>query len=86
MIFGERIDKVFRNVNSFPINYLTPRAHVLAKNAQLNFLPQGGHFHVIKMDCLLFFYAMLALTNFNLPHFILSSMICLVNNSNFPVC
>ena len=75
MLFGVRIDEISKNENSFPINCLTPRAHVLAKTAQFNFLSQGGQFYVIKMDCLLFLYAMLTLTNFNLPHFLLSSMI-----------
>ena len=66
MLFRVRSDEVYRNENSFPINYHTPRAHVLAKIAQFNFFPQGGRFHVIKMDCLLLLYAMLSLTNFNL--------------------
>jgi len=54
--------------SSFPIKCLTPRAHVLEKIAQFNFLPQGGHFYTIEMDCLLFHYAMLTLTEFNLPN------------------
>ena len=58
ILFGVRIDEVYKNENSFPINCLTPRAHVLAKIAQFNFLSQGGYFQVIKIDCLLFLYAM----------------------------
>jgi len=65
MLFGVRSNEVYRNENSFPINCLTPRAHVLAKIAQFNFLPQRGHFHVIKMDCLLLYNAIFSLTNFN---------------------
>ena len=66
------------------MNCLTPRAHVLAKIAQFNFLPQGGHFNIIKMGCLLFQYVILILTNFNLPHFILISMIVPCELLSFP--
>jgi len=31
MLLGVRMDEVYRNKNSVPINCLTPRAHVLAK-------------------------------------------------------
>ena len=82
MLFGIRTDEVYKNENSFSINCLTPRAHVLAKIARFNFLSQGGHFYVIKMDYLLL--AMFALTNFNLPHFILSPMIMPREQLGFP--
>ena len=39
MLFRVKINEVYRKENSFPINCLTPRAHVLAKIAQFNFLP-----------------------------------------------
>ena len=84
MLFGVRIDEVSNIENSFPINCLTPRAHMLAKISQFNFLPQGGYFDIIKIDCLLFLYAMLTLTNFNLLHFILSSMIMPYEQLSFP--
>ena len=67
--FGVRVDKITGFKSSFPIKYLTPGAHALAKIAQSNFLPQGGYFHTIKMDCLLFLYVMLTLIEFNLPSF-----------------
>ena len=57
---------------------------MLAKIAQFNFLPQGGHFHTIKMDYLLFLYAMLTLTEFNLPNFFLNSMIISREQIAFP--
>ena len=84
MLFGVIIDEVSKNMNTFPINCLILRAHVLAKIAQFNFLPQGGHFHIIKMDFLLFLYTMLIPTNFNLSHFILSSMIVPHEQLGFP--
>jgi len=40
MLFGIR---AIPSNASFPIKYLTPRAHILTKIAQLNFLPQRGH-------------------------------------------
>ena len=84
MLFRVRVDEVSDIENSFPIKCLTPRAHVLAKIAQFNFLPQEGHYHIIKLDCLLLLYAMLILTNFNLSHFILDSMIVPREQLDFP--
>ena len=84
MLFGVRASEVSKPHASFPIKCLTPGAHVLAKIIQFNFLPQGGHYHMIKLDCMLLLYAMFTATEFNLANFLLHYMIMPCEQLAFP--
>ena len=48
---------------------------MLAKIAQFNFQPQGGHLHIFKTETLLLIYTMISCIMTNLPEFILHSML-----------
>jgi len=66
---------VFRFDYSFPIKLLTPRARLLVKIAQFNFLPQGGHFNIVKMETLLLMYIMFTYIEINLLDLLLHSIL-----------
>ena len=84
MLFGVRASEVSKPNASFPIKCLIPKAHILDKIAQFNFLPQVGHYHMIKLDCLLLLYARITTTEFNLANFLLHAMIMAREQLAFP--
>ena len=75
VLCGVRAKEVTNIEIFFPIKLLTPRARILVKIAQSNFLPQGCHFHTVRMEILLLIYAILICIDTELPNLILHFML-----------